>query len=307
MPDIKTVLTSTAVFFAGKGLDAARLEAEVLLAHVLATDRLHLYLMPDRPLDAEEIRKYKEVIRLRLMGTPTAYITGKKSFLKWEFKVTPEVLVPRPETELLVEKAVEAAAGRIPSLAAMTAPAACAGKDPGACRLLDLGTGSGAVAVALAHYLPECPIDAVDISPAAVAVAEENSRLLGMEERITFYTGDLFSALPEEKKDSYLGVVSNPPYIPSKAWPDLPREVQAEPRVALDGGEDGLKVIKDILHQAGEYLMPEGFVALEHGDDQPLQVAEIARNEGFPHVCTYKDLAGRCRVTVVSREKWEKS
>lgn len=288
MTDLKSILAATAAFFAGKGLEAARLEAEVLLAHVLGTDRLHLYLMPDRPLDAEEIRKYKEVIRLRLMGTPTAYITGKKSFLKWEFKVTPEVLIPRPETELLVEKAVEAAASRM------------AGKEPDACRLLELGTGSGAVAVALAHYLPECPIDAVDISPAAVAVAKENARSLGMEERITFYTGDLFSALPEEKKGSYLGVVSNPPYIPSKDWPTLPREVRAEPRVALDGGEDGLQVIKEILHRAGAYLIPGGFVALEHGDDQHGQVAEIARKEGFTHICTYKDLAGRYRVTVVS-------
>ncbi|NLY89781.1 MAG: peptide chain release factor N(5)-glutamine methyltransferase [Firmicutes bacterium] len=290
VPDIKWVLASTADFFAGKGMDAARLEAEVLLAHVLGTDRLHLYLMPDRPLDAEEIRKYKEAIRLRLLGTPTAYITGKKSFLKWEFKVTPEVLIPRPETELLVEKAVAMAAGRT------------GGEGPGTCRLLDLGTGSGAVAVALAHYLPECRIDAVDISPDAVAVAKENARVLGMEERITFYTGDLFSALPAEKKGGYLGVVSNPPYIPSKAWPALPREVRAEPRVALDGGEDGLKVIKDILHQAGEYLMPGGFVALEHGDDQHLQVTAIAKKEGFPYARTYKDLSGRCRVTVISRE-----
>jgi release factor glutamine methyltransferase len=293
MKDIKGVLAATAVFFTDKGLEAARLEAEVLLAHVLGTDRLHLYLMPDRPLDPEEIRKYKEVIRLRLMGTPTAYITGKKAFLKWEFKVTPEVLVPRPETELLVEKAVEAVNQRM-------AASACAGKERGACDLLDLGTGSGAVAVALAHYLPECRIDAVDISPAAVAVAMENARSLGMEERITFYIGDLFSALPAEKK--YLGIVSNPPYIPSNAWPALPKEVQAEPRVALDGGEDGLEVIKAILRRAGEYLAPGGFVALEHGDDQHLLVAEIARREGFSHVCTYKDLAGRSRVTVLSRE-----
>ncbi len=270
------------------------------MAHVLDTDRLHLYLMPDRPLDAEEIRKYKEVIRLRLMGTPTAYITGKKSFLKWEFKVTPEVLVPRPETELLVEKAVETAAGRISSL-----PALRQGTVP--CRLLDLGTGSGAVAIALAHYLPECPIDAVDISPAAVAVAKENARSLGMEERITFYTGDLFSALPPEKKGGYLGIVSNPPYIPSKDWSTLPREVRAEPRVALDGGEDGLKVIKDLLRQAGEYLIPGGFVALEHGDEQHPQVAAIAKKEGFPYIYTYEDLSGRCRVTVLSREELGKS
>lgn len=294
MADIKSVLSSTATFFAGKGLDAARLEAEVLLAHVLGTDRLHLYLMPDRPLDAEEIRKYKEVIRLRLMGTPTAYITGKKAFLKWEFIVTPDVLVPRPETELLVEKAVE----RVKQEQGSKQETA-----PSPVSLLDLGTGSGAVAVTLAHYLPDYRIDAVDISPAAVAVAKENARSLGVEEKITFYTGDLFSALPPEKKGGYLGIISNPPYIPSKDWPALSREVRAEPRVALDGGEDGLKVIRDLLRQAGEYLIPGGFVALEHGDDQHQQVAAIARKEGFPQVCTYKDLAGRCRVTVVSREE----
>lgn len=290
VPDIKSVLASTTSFFAARGLEAARLEAEVLLAHVLQTDRLNLYLTPDRPLDAGEIRKYKELIRLRLMGTPPAYITGKKAFLKWEFKVTPDVLIPRPETELLVEKAVEAAAGRME------------GRDAGVYRLLDLGTGSGAVAVALGHYLPECRVDAVDISPAAVAVAKENARLLGVEEKITFYTGNLFSALPEERKGGYLGIVSNPPYIPSAVFPTLSREVRAEPRVALDGGEDGLKLITEILCRAGEYLMPGGFVALEHGDDQPLQVAETARTEGFQDICTYNDLFGRRRVTVLSRE-----
>ena len=208
----------------------------------MSWDRPVTILMPDRPLDAEEIRKYKEVIRLRLMGTPTAYITGKKAFLKWEFIVTPDVLVPRPETELLVEKAVE----RVKQEQGSKQETA-----PSPVSLLDLGTGSGAVAVTLAHYLPDYRIDAVDISPAAVAVAKENARSLGVEEKITFYTGDLFSALPPEKKGGYLGIISNPPYIPSKDWPALSREVRAEPRVALDGGEDGLKVIRDLLRQAG--------------------------------------------------------
>lgn len=288
--DVKTALSSTTSFLAGRGLENPRLEAEVLLAHVLQITRLNLYTAPDRPLCDEEIRRFKELLRLRLLGTPTAYITGKKSFLKWEFKVTPAVLIPRPETELLVEKAVAAAEKR-------------GGKG----RLLDLGTGSGAVAISLAHYLPECLVDAVDLSPEAVAVAEENTRRLGVEEKVTFYTGDLFSALPPEKKRSYIGIVSNPPYIPSPVISTLSREVRAEPRVALDGGENGLEVIARILQQAEEYLAPGGFLALEHGADQWVSIKERAEAEGFQEIASYKDLAGHARVMIFSREDSKKA
>ncbi len=288
--DVKTALSSTTSFLAGRGLENPRLEAEILLAHVLQVTRLNLYTAPDRPLHAEEIRRFKELLRLRLAGTPTAYLTGKKSFLKWEFKVTPAVLIPRPETELLVEKAVAAARER-------------GGKG----RLLDLGTGSGAVAISLAHYLPDCLVDAVDLSPEAVAVARENARRLGVEEKVTFYTGDLFSALPPEKKHSYLGIVSNPPYIPSPVLSTLSREVQVEPRLALDGGENGLAVITRILQQAEAYLLPGGFLALEHGADQQLPVKERAEAEGFHGIVSYQDLAGHPRVMIFSREDSKKA
>ena len=227
MKDIKEFLGQPPFFLENKGLEAACLEAEVLLAHVLGTDRLRLYLTPDRPLDPEEIRKYKEVIRLPAHGDAPRPTSRKKAFLKWEFKVTPEVLVPRPETELLVEKAVEAVNQRM-------AASACAGKERGACDLLDLGNRSGAVAVALAHYLPECRIDAVDISPAAVA--KWNGKCpssLGMEERITFYMGISSLALPAEKisRDCL-----QPPIFPVMPGPPCPRRSRREPRVALDGG-----------------------------------------------------------------------
>jgi len=288
--DVKTVLSSTTSFLADRGLEAPRLETEILLAHVLQVSRLDLYTAPDRPLHGEEVRRFKELLRLRLSGTPTAYITGKKHFLKWEFKVTPSVLVPRPETELLVEKAVEAAEKR-------------GGKG----RLLDLGAGSGVVAISLAHYLTECRVDAVELSPEAAAVAKENARRLGVEEKVTFYTGDLFSALPPEKKEYYLGIVANPPYIPGAVLATLSREVRAEPRAALDGGENGLQVIENILQQAGEYLLPGGFLALEHGADQSVPVKERAEAEGFQDISSYKDLAGHARVMIFSREDSKKA
>lgn len=281
VPTINFVLASTTAFLKQKGLESARLEAELLLASALGVDRLHLYLDHERPLTPEETQRYKELIAQRLSGRPLAYILGKKSFLNWDFMVTPEVLIPRPETELLVEKAVEAAGRRV---------------DSGS--LLELGTGSGAVAVSLAHYLPEYRIEATDISEEAVKVAGENAKRLGVAGRITFYTGDLYSALPDGKKHTYRGIVSNPPYIPTAIIPTLSREVRAEPVIALDGGDDGLDFYRRIFSQAKEFLAPGGFLALEHGAGQFPPLKELALLSGFIKVSSYKDVAGYDRVII---------
>ena len=280
---VETVLKETAGFFAKRGFEAARLEAELLMAHLLATDRLRLYIEGDRPLTASEISAYKDLIRHRLSGQPLAYIMGKKSFLNWEFQITPAVLVPRPETEILVEKAV----------------ALC--RPLGTGRLLELGTGSGVIAIALAHYLPDFQIDAVDLSPDALQVAAANAEAHSLSGRINFYCGDLFAALAGLDRPVYSGIVTNPPYIPTAVIPTLAPEVRNEPRQALDGGPSGTLVIARIIAEAITYLAPAGFLALEHGYDQFPVIEQLAKAAGFATVLSYQDYSGWPRVAVCQR------
>ncbi|HHT49518.1 MAG TPA: peptide chain release factor N(5)-glutamine methyltransferase [Firmicutes bacterium] len=277
---VETVLRETAHFFAKRGLPSARLEAELLMAHLLKTDRIRLYTDGERPLNREEISKYKDLIRQRLSGQPLAYITGKKSFLSWEFQITPAVLVPRPETEILVEKTVEQ----------------CRGRASG--RLLDLGTGSGVIAISLAHYLPAFQIDAIDLSAAALEVAAANAVAHNCKERINFYCGDLYTVLPVASGLRYTGIVSNAPYIPTAVIPTLAKEVRQEPRVALDGGPTGTEVIRRIILGASAWLAPEGFLAIEHGHDQFPAIQTIAHEAGFTKVHSYQDYAGWPRVAI---------
>jgi release factor glutamine methyltransferase len=278
---VGSVLRETALFFAKRGLTTtARLEAELLMAHLLATDRLRLYTDGDRPLNSAEISAYKDLIRQRLSGQPLAYITEKKSFLSWEFRVTPAVLIPRPETELLVEKTVEL----------------CRGKASG--RLLEIGTGSGIISIALAHYLPKYQIEATDLSSVALEVAVTNAQAHHLEGRVIFYEGDLFAALPCPDQPVYTGIISNPPYIPTAVLPTLEKEVQNEPILALDGGDDGLAVLRRIITAAPAHLIPDGFLALEHGHDQFPAVEEFAKQAGFVQVHSYSDYAGWPRVAI---------
>lgn len=295
-------LSSTAAFLAQKGLPSARLEAELLLGSVLDLDRLQLYLQLDRPLTPKETADFKSVIKKRLSGQPLAYITGKKSFLKWDFFVNSSVLIPRPETELLVEKTCALLRGLLRTERQTEAPLeALETQEREEIRLLELGTGSGIIAISLALYLPEVNIDAVDISPQAVALATENAKRLGVAERVTFYTGDLYQALPSTGKKEYKGIVSNPPYIPTAVVPTLSREVQTEPVVALDGGADGFDFYRRIMASAGKYLEEDGFLAFEHGYDQSASLSDLAKQAGYDKISTYKDLAGHNRVLICSR------
>jgi release factor glutamine methyltransferase len=297
---VSFALSSTAAFLAQKGLPSARLEAELLLGSVLDLDRLQLYLQLDRPLTPKETAEFKGVIKKRLSGQPLAYITGKKSFLKWDFFVDSSVLIPRPETELLVEKTCALLRGLLRTQGQTETPPE-AFKTQEEIRLLELGTGSGIIAISLALYLPELKIDAVDISPQAVALATENAKRLGVAERVTFYTGDLYEALPSAGKKAYKGIVSNPPYIPTAVIPSLSREVRTEPVVALDGGADGLDFYRRIMASAGEYLQEDGFLAFEHGYDQSASLSDLAKRAGYDKISTYKDLAGHNRVLICSR------
>ena len=205
------------------GSPSARLDAELLLGHVLGMDRVSLYVNHDRPLEPGEVEAYRRVLRERCRGTPVAYITGKKEFMRVTLKVTPAVLIPRPETELLVEAAVQ-------RLRAASGPLL----------VTDVGTGSGAIAIGLALSLPAARVLATDISPAALAVARENVTAHGLDGRIELLEGDLLAPVSDAVRAGRIGpldaVVSNPPYIPARDWESLPRSVRDyEPRLALDG------------------------------------------------------------------------
>ena len=267
------VLRWTSGYLAERGVDGGRLDAELLLGEVLQLDRVGLYLNFDRPLTADELTRYRERVARRARREPLHYILGKAEFWSLPFRVGPEVLVPRADTEVLVEEALE----RI-------------GKGA---RILDVGTGSGAIAVALAHERPEAAVVAVDISTEALAVAQENARANGVAGRIRFLPGDL-QALPGEEFDL---VVSNPPYIPGGELADLMPEVRDfEPRLALDGGRDGLDSYRQLARQAPQLLRPEGWLLVEVGAGQAAAVQELLAAAGLGEIFCRDDYAGVPRV-----------
>lgn len=246
---ILKVLQWTTGFFSRKGIDQPRANAEVLLAHVLGTERIQLYLRYDQPLGPSELSRYREAVSRRATFEPTQYITGRQEFWSLEFEVGPAVLIPRPETEVLVEKAIELLRGTT-------------------ARVLDIGTGSGAIAVALAAELKEITVVAVDRSPEALAVARRNAARHKVENRVWFAAMDLFSAFSPAAAPFDL-IASNPPYIGDADFAALPREIaEHEPTAALRGGADGLDVIRRILAEAPGFLKPGGSLLIEIGKGQ---------------------------------------
>ncbi len=258
------VLRWTTEYFSEKGFEQPRADAEVLLAHALGMERIHLYLNYDKPLSAEELARFRGFIRRRAAFEPTQYITGKQEFWSLDFEVTPAVLIPRPETEVLVEKALE-----------------IAGNKP--CLILDLGTGSGAIAVALAHERTGIRVIAADKSWSAIEVARRNAVRNGVADRISFVVMDLFEAIAS--RPLFDLIVSNPPYVSDAELLDLAPEIaNYEPRSALrGGGKQGLALIRKILERFHAHLKPEGSLLMEIGLGQ----AEILEAE------ISADLAGR--------------
>lgn len=258
--------------------DEARLEAELLLAHALQRPRSWFYAHSGDVLDAEEARAFNDLLRRREGGEPVAQITGHRGFWTLELSVTPDTLIPRPETELLVELALE----RLPV------------SEMG--QVLDLGTGTGAVALAIASERPLVDVSAVDVSEAALAVARANASDAGLPLRLL--QGDWFEPVAG---DVYRLIVSNPPYIPD-ADPHLAQgDLRFEPRSALASGPDGLDAIRLIVAQAPTYLLPGGWLLLEHGNDQGEAVRRLFQAQGFAQVATARDLERRERVT---RGQW---
>jgi release factor glutamine methyltransferase len=262
-------------YFARAGVGAPRLTAELLLAHALSCDRVRLYLDFDKPLGPAELGTYRELVRRRVEGEPTAYLTGSREFYGRLFHVDPRVLVPRPETELLVE----------PALAALPPSGAA----------LDLGTGSGVLAVTLALERPGARVVATELSRDALDVALANATRLGAS--VGFRQGDLFEALAAAPS-RFDVIVANPPYVPSGELPGLSREVQREPRLALDGGPDGLAVIRRIAAEAPAWLGPGGTLIVEMHESHAEAAPRLCREAGLVEAEARKDLAGLPRYTV---------
>ncbi|MFZ4735211.1 MAG: peptide chain release factor N(5)-glutamine methyltransferase [Bradymonadia bacterium] len=278
---IRRVLQWTQGFFRDKGLDSPRLDAELIIGDALGLDRLHLYTDHDRPLDAQELAGIRERVRRRGRREPVAYITGKRGFWKLELQVGPGVLVPRPDTERLVECALEAAA-------AFATP-----------RIVDVGTGSGCIALALAHDLPNATVLAIDRSVDALRIARANVEASGLG-NVTCVEGDLLEPARGFEPDL---IVSNPPYIAGRDLADLPPDVRDfEPRLALDGGPDGLAVIRRLVAQSGEVLRAGGRLLFEIGFDQGETAAAVVAADGrFVDVRVHRDYGGRDRVVDARR------
>jgi len=259
------------------------LDASLLLTEVMCLSKEELIVHGEKSLSENEHRKFMELLERRMGGECVAYILGKKEFRGLEFFVNPSVLVPRPDTEILVEAVLEKG-----ELLNKT------GAGGEAIRILDLCTGSGAIAVSLKNEMPNLELWAADISAEALETARANAEQHQMAESIRFYQGHLLEALPAELKFHF--IVSNPPYIPSAEIARLPPEVQREPRLALDGGVDGLGIIKEIIVRAQEYLEPRGTLLLEAAPEQMKSVSGELEKNRYINIKTYNDLSGLERV-----------
>ena len=314
---IGRILKWTEQYFKDKGIELPRLDAEVLLAHVLEKQRIYLYVHFDEPLQPAELAAYREMVKQRVLRVPVAQILGEKEFMGLTFKVTADTLVPRPDTEILVQAAVErlkamkgeAKAPEDEALADGEEASSAADRDEAAAdvsqeplRIADIGTGSGAICLSVLRYLAGTVADTVDISPAARAVAEENAASLGLADRVTFHTGDLLQPLVGM---TFAAILSNPPYIPEVDIETLAPEVRLkEPHTALSGGPDGLDFYRRLAKEAPAMLVPGGFMAFEVGIHQAEPVAALAKaNPLIARTEILPDYAGIDRVVVAWRTK----
>jgi len=256
--------------------DTARLDAEVLLAHALGEMRSHLHAWPEKVLPAEQQLQFQQLLQARMRGEPVAYLTGQREFWSLPLSLTPATLIPRPETETLVALALEIIPVNSTALIA------------------DLGTGSGAIALAIAHERPRCHLLATDISPAAIATATANARRLGIN-NIEFHHGDWCEPLAGRLCDV---IVSNPPYIRDTDPHLQSGDVRFEPRSALAAGPEGMNDLEKIARCAGHHLRTRGWLLMEHGYDQGKQAIHLLEANGFQTVTDHADDAGLSRVVM---------
>ena len=283
MPTVLEIIKKTTDFFAAKGIESARLNAELLIGHALGLKRMQLYLQFERPLSEAELEKIRPLVRRRGQREPLQYILGEIEFHGLKVKVDRRALIPRPETELLVELAA-AGCARPPAHA------------------LDLGTGSGAIALALAKIFPEAVVTAVDVSDDALALARENAAATGLAERVTLVRSNWFGQLAAAARFEL--IVANPPYLSAEETAQASPEVREhEPVAALTAAEDGLADLRAIVAGAPRHLAPGGLLALETGIAQHADLLPLARAAGFTRVESRPDLTGRDRFVLAWREE----
>jgi len=284
---VKAALDWTTTFLTEKADEHPRRSAEWLLSAATGLSRVELYAYFDRPLTEGERAQLRDAVRRRAAGEPLQYVTGEVAFRHIIVKVRPGVLIPRPETEVLVDAVLP------------TIDAAIDAR--GEALVADVCTGSGCIALAIAQERPAATVAAGDISTVAVEVAQENAARLSLSERVVTGEGDLFAALPAHLLGRLDVVVSNPPYVPSADVPDLPPEVAGfEPHLALDGGADGLAFYRRILADSREWLRPGGVLGVEL-DERMARIAAAEAEEWYQQVRVVSDLAGRDRVVVARK------
>lgn len=284
---IGRILQWTEQYFRDKGIDTPRLDGEVLLSHMLKKDRIYCYSHYDQPLTKEEIALYKQMLLARVAGKSVAAITGVKEFMALPFIVNEHVLIPRCDTETLVEGLLQLV------------------HRQGHYRILDVCTGPGTILLSLLHYLPNSTGLGLDISEKSLEVAHKNREKFHLTDRAQLVKSNLFTALmdKEDFEESFDFIVSNPPYITTKDMESLPKEVKSEPSIALHGGEDGLDFYGPILEGALPFLKKGGYVIVEFGQGQDLSIKALSElHKDYEFVAFWKDLGGIVR-NIVLRKK----
>ncbi len=280
------LLRWTTQHFETKGIETPRLDAELLLAFALGCDRLRLYLEFEKPVTPEERGAFRALVRRRgEERVPVAYLTGTREFWSLPLAVTPDVLIPRPDTETLLDAVLARGPGREAAFSA-----------------LDLGTGSGAIVLALAMERPRAELTATDLSTAALAVARKNAEALGLAERVRFLPGDGFAPVAGERFDV---IVSNPPYVAEALASGLAPELRHEPALALFAPGDGTALLRRISAEAAAHLRPGGLLALELAPAQAGDVTQCLAAAGFAEIAEHRDLAGRVRAVSALRREGE--
>lgn len=278
MATVLELLTLTTDYFAKKEIESPRLNAELLLSHVLECKRLDLYLWYDKPVGDKEVVAYREAVRQRGLRVPLQYITGTTEFYGMKFKVNTHTLIPRPETELLVEHVLSFA------------------KNMNVSSILDIGTGSGNIAIALARELPEARVTAVDVSDDAILMAKENAETYAVENPVAFLQLDI-AADAVQLPGTYSIIVSNPPYVSFDEYQRLQKEVvEYEPKHAVTDFGDGLKFYRIISKLAAASLNPGGLLFFEMGYGQAADIQALLSNDGFTGIEVFKDYQGIERV-----------
>lgn len=273
---VRKVLEWTIGYLRQNGSESPRLDGEILLAHARGCRRIQLYTQYDEPLTEAQRSTMRDLVRRRVAHEPVAYLVGRREFFSLEFVVTRDVLIPRPDTESLVMAALDLLKVRTSA------------------RVLDLCTGSGCIAIAVARNARQAQVVGVDVSPAAASVARQNVERLEVTERVQILEGDLFGPVAGQKFDV---IVSNPPYITTAEMQALDPEVrQHEPHLALHGGADGLDFIRQIVAESGQSLEPNGWLLLELDPAQATPVTWLLKSAGFVNVSVINDLAGSARV-----------